>query len=273
MGSKQKAVEAFLAVCDTMLDRWIPDEDWVRQIRNDSGNNCLVADLNYGMSKQCEWHNNHATLLGWTIFYNTKKVRISKTPEKRKKIKFYYVLGKVKPAPTVPSDQGFYQSLWDDFSRSNRPLKRTAPSQANIASATQPPTKMTPPPTKKAKASSTLPILPETTSNRPLSPSTPESLEEASRINKKKGVRDIKLGNGVVVFDVPDRYEIVLDSDLARFRRERGLVTALKEVLGRSNNQPTQYTKHLLAAFAASHPQISVMYQELLISLARYTFL
>jgi hypothetical protein len=37
--------------------------------------------------------------------------------------------------------------------------------------------------------------------------------------------------------------------------------------------QPTQHTKHLLAAFAASHPQISVIYQELLIALAHYTFL
>jgi hypothetical protein len=65
----------------------------------------------------------------------------------------------------------------------------------------------------------------------------------------------------------------VLDSDLARFRRERGLVTPLKDVLIQKSKQPTQHTKHLLAAFAASHPQISVMYQELLIALARYTFL
>jgi uncharacterized protein YpbB len=34
MGSRQAAVKAFLPVCDdtTMLDRWIPDEDWARQI-------------------------------------------------------------------------------------------------------------------------------------------------------------------------------------------------------------------------------------------------
>ncbi len=50
-------------------------------------------------------------------------------------------------------------------------------------------------------------------------------------------------------------------------------MTALKYVLNQKSNQPSQHTKHLLAAFAASHPQISVMYQELLISLARYTFL
>jgi hypothetical protein len=28
-----------------------------------------------------------------------------------------------KPAPTVPSDQGFYQLLWDGLERSNRSLK------------------------------------------------------------------------------------------------------------------------------------------------------
>ena len=76
-----------------------------------------------------------------------------------------------------------------------------------------------------------------------------------------------------MVLNVPNRYKIVVDSDLARFRRERGLVTALKDVLNQKHNQPTQHTKHLLAAFAASHPQILVMYQELLIALARYTFL
>jgi hypothetical protein len=50
-------------------------------------------------------------------------------------------------------------------------------------------------------------------------------------------------------------------------------VTALKDVLNQNSNKPLQHTKHLFAAFAASHPQISVMYQELLISLACYTFL
>ncbi len=93
------------------------------------------------------------------------------------------------------------------------------------------------------------------------------------QLGKKKGVQDIELGNGVVVFDIPNRYTLVVDSDLARFRRERGLVTALKYVLNQKSSQPSQHTKHLLAAFAASHPQISVIYQELLIALARNTFL
>jgi hypothetical protein len=69
-----------------------------------------------------------------------------------KNIRFYYVLGAGKPTPTVPSDQGFYQSLWDDLDRSNRSLKQTAPSQPYSARRTQPPT-------KKAKASSAAVIL------------------------------------------------------------------------------------------------------------------
>ncbi len=118
-----------------------------------------------------------------------------------------------------------------------------------------------------------MPIPPEPIGNQPLLQSPTELFEEAGGINKKKGVRDIQLGNGVMVLDVPNRYEIVVDSDLARFRRERGLVTALKYVLIQKSNQPLQHTKYLLAAFAASHPQISIIYQELLITLACYTFL
>jgi hypothetical protein len=76
-----------------------------------------------------------------------------------------------------------------------------------------------------------------------------------------------------MVLDVPNRYNIVDDSDLAGFRRERGLVAALKYFLNQKSNQPRQHIKHLLAVFAASHPQILVFYQELLIALACYTFL
>ncbi len=56
MGSRQKAVDDFIAVCEdaTMLDRWIPDEDWVRKIRVGKADlRCLIANLNMGLSKQC----------------------------------------------------------------------------------------------------------------------------------------------------------------------------------------------------------------------------
>jgi hypothetical protein len=130
MGSRQKAVIAFLSVCaDPMLDQWIPDEDWVRQIRYNGDCDCTVSNLNMGMSKQCLWQNNCAILQGMTILYNKKDLLISKTKVTKKAISFYYVLGAGKPVPNVPSDQGFYQSLWDDQDRSNRSLKRLAPAQ------------------------------------------------------------------------------------------------------------------------------------------------
>jgi hypothetical protein len=311
MGSRQNAVKAFLDVvsCDdsTMLDRWIPDEDWVRQIRENGERDCSIANLNRGMSAQCCWQNNHVTLQGETIFYNKKNIQTTKSKViASKPIRFYYVLSAGKPPPSVPSGQGFYQSLWDHPDRSNRSLKRTAP-PAPVTNKKE----ESPPPTKKAKASSPTPR-PVTPENVPTLPPisfcdasrmvqeawkvafpslrfpvkliglfppqqepapAPASKQQTNKYSSKCKVRDIQVGNGVVIHDVPTKYELVLDSDLARFRRERGLVAALKDVLDQKTNQPSQHTKHLLAAFAASHPQISVVYQELLIALARFTFL
>jgi hypothetical protein len=68
----------------------------------------------------------------------------------------------------------------------------------------------------------------------------------------KKGVGDIQLGNGLVVLDVPNRFNLIVDSNLARFRRERESVTALKGVLDQKLNQPSPHTKHMFAAFLAA---------------------
>jgi hypothetical protein len=144
MGSLQKAVKAFLSVSDdTMLDQWIPDEDWVHQIRENGKNDCSIKNLNSVLAKECTWQNNHTNLHRLTIFYNKKNIRISKTKvTAAKQFRFYHVLSAIKPAPTVPSDQGVYQSLGADLDRSNRSLKQTAPSQADKVTArrTQPPT-------------------------------------------------------------------------------------------------------------------------------------
>jgi hypothetical protein len=75
MGSRHIAVQAFLAVCDDtiMLDRWIPDEDWVRQIQESGEDDrCSITNLNTGLAKNCLWQNNHAILHGRTVFYNKK---------------------------------------------------------------------------------------------------------------------------------------------------------------------------------------------------------
>jgi hypothetical protein len=102
MGSRQKAVKAFLAVCaDTMLDRWIPGQDWVRQIWYNGGCDSFVLHLNMGMSKQCVWQNKCATLLGQTIFYNKKNTSKSRRLIMKKKSSFYYVLGAGPQGPRL----------------------------------------------------------------------------------------------------------------------------------------------------------------------------
>jgi hypothetical protein len=174
MGSQQKAVIACLSVCEeTMLNRWIPDEDWIRQIQDRGDSDCSISNLNMGMSMQCLWQNNRATLQGMMILYNKKKVRILKNKVNKKATSFYYVLGAGKAAPAVPRHQGFYQLLWDDEDRSNRSLERLAPAQPKNATLQL---------TKKAKASSSMPISPEPPSNLPSSPSPPKSFKEANRI-------------------------------------------------------------------------------------------
>jgi hypothetical protein len=72
-----------------------------------------------------------------------------------------------KPAPTVPSDQGFYQSLWGLLERSTRSLKRTSPSAITAL----------PPPPKKAKASSSIEASSET--------SAPQTRHNTERRNNK----------------------------------------------------------------------------------------
>jgi hypothetical protein len=151
MGPTQIAVKALLdVICDETMDRWIPDEDWVRRIRDNGEHDCSIVNLNRGLS------NNDANLEGKRILHNKKNIRITKNEAPAKKsISFYYVLSVGKPAPTIPSDQGFYQSLWDDPDRSNRRLKRRTAPRAKPSSSSSIP------PTKRAKATTFRPISPE----------------------------------------------------------------------------------------------------------------
>jgi hypothetical protein len=55
--------------------------------------------------------------------------------------------------------------------------------------------------------------------------------------------------------------------------KEQAFLKALKATVAREQTKSTPKTCRLLAAFAASHPQVSVMHQEVLIALDRYTFL
>jgi hypothetical protein len=87
-------------------------------------------------------------------------------------------------------------------------------------------------------------VSPQTTSKSPLPSSPPKSIKEANimvveawkvtfpslRFPSKligmfpqaatKGIRDIQLGNGVVIHDVPAKYDFVVDLDLAHYRKE-----------------------------------------------------
>jgi hypothetical protein len=74
--------------------------------------------------------------------------------------------------------------------------------------------------------------------------------------------------------DCSTKSKVAINKNLeSQLLKERAFFSGLKKALNSNHNQPTQHTKHLLAAFAASHPQILMIYQEMLISLARYTFL
>jgi hypothetical protein len=94
-------------------------------MRDNGLKDCKVHNFNMGMTNRCLWDNNCATPLGGkTIVYNMKRIQTSKTAKKQ--IRFYYVLPAGKLAPMVPTEQCFYQSLWDDPERRNCSLKRKA---------------------------------------------------------------------------------------------------------------------------------------------------
>jgi hypothetical protein len=290
MGSRQKAVKAFLdavSIDPTMMDRWIPDEDWVRQIRENGLSDCSVVNFNTGMSQQCLWQNDHAILKGRTIIlHNKKNVRTCKNKATIKVIRFYYVMSAASfSAPNVPSDKGFYQSLWDDPDRSNRSLKRTAPPAPASKN------KVDTPPTKRAKASSPTP--------GPVSPeNVPTSFRDASRMVQeawKVAFPSLRFPVELIGLFPPasrplvaapheiqastihqptSQSKVEISKNLeSQFLKERAFYAGLKKTLIQNSNQPTEHTKHLFAAFAASHPQISVIYQEIIIAVARYTFL
>jgi hypothetical protein len=247
MGPRQNAADAFIvASCDVGLhDRWIPDEDWVRVIRDTLENkDCTLHDMNMGLSSKLTFENNRATVNERTVvLHNNKKVQTGKGGQKRN-VHFYYVyvLDANQPVPLVATRQDFYQAIWDAPERSNRSLKWTAPSAPAIKN------KVATPPTKRARA-----VSPQ---SAPVPQSPPDSSEAATRMlqyswnvvfpslrfpsemivlqlqpppQPKIGVRDIQLGNGVVIHDVPTKYEFVVDSDLATGLKLPAKIQLLKQ--------------------------------------------
>jgi hypothetical protein len=82
----------------------------------------------------------------------------------------------------------------------------------------------------------------------------------------RKLVCDIELTTRQVVKSMPVYYELIGCSMLGSKKKDSLLVSALKITLRRLRNKPTIHTKHLLAAFCASHPQIAPVNQELLVA-------
>jgi hypothetical protein len=147
-----------------------------------------------------------------------------------------------------------------------------------------------------------MPISPEPPSNLPLSPSAPKSFEEANQmIQEAWKVAFPSLRFPVELIGVsPSRksplvaaphkasdqqtlpvlmlqstnLKVAINKNLeSQLLKERAFLKALKATVAREQTGSTPQISRLLAAFAASHPQVSVMYQETLITLARYTFL
>jgi hypothetical protein len=128
MRQRLEAAKLFVAAMhdDTMRDRWVVDEEWVRHIRAnriDIG----IHDMNMGISQRCDWCNNQFIIDGYLLLHNSKTIHHRmKDPKKRTKTHFYYVVSLGQLAPTIPSVQKFYQDLWNDRKMSKRSLKRTA---------------------------------------------------------------------------------------------------------------------------------------------------
>jgi hypothetical protein len=306
---------------DTMRDRWIVDEEWVRHLRSD-GKDIKVYDMNAGLSPRCNWCNERCVLDGYTLLHNEKYIHWQKQdPKKKTKMQFYYVLSEGKQAPTIPTDQSFYQNLWENREKPKRPLKRTAqdskkdrdpqPSKKKVRRS-EPPTPISlescsPSTAQSSPFSGTFDcafhmlevawkekyptinfpsnqvcFLPMNKSPLAASHPTParvvhqqqdDTLHEERATMPSTGVRDIPLRYGRTVYNVPIGYDLIFRNNLSRFQKERAIVNALKKVMGFKQNQPTNHTRHLLGAFAASHPQISTMYQEQIIALARISLL
>jgi hypothetical protein len=194
----------------------------------------------------------------------------------------------------VPSDQDFYQLLWDDLDRSSRFFKQAAPSQANKASA------RTLPPTKKAKASSTMPISPEPPKDRSLLQSPPESFEEAYKMVQEAwkvpflslrfpieliGMFSLRKSPLVAaphkashqeppalmhqLTNGSSKLKVAINKNLdSRLLKEWAFFKVLKATAAGKQTKLTPQTCCLLAVFVVSHSHVSVMHQDILISLA-----
>ncbi len=64
---------------NTMCDRWVINEEWVRHIRTDV-KDVGIHDMNMGV-----WCNNQFTLDGYLLLHNQKTIRLQKLDPKKVK--------------------------------------------------------------------------------------------------------------------------------------------------------------------------------------------
>ena len=69
------------------------------------------------------------------------------------------------------------------------------------------------------------------------------------------------------------KWEMVSSQTLKHFKESHVIVTSLKCLINKQKNSSTPHTRRLYAAFAASHPQVSTINQELHDTLSRYCLL
>jgi hypothetical protein len=119
-----------------MNGRWLPDEDWVRRLRNQP-EYCKVSpgDLNGAISRTFDFiHNKYQDpKSGQTIYHNKRRIVISAKEKKARNIMFYYALSSSRiDKPVISQNGDFWQTIWDDPERSNRMLKRTTLSKNEL---------------------------------------------------------------------------------------------------------------------------------------------
>jgi hypothetical protein len=296
-----------------MKDRWLPDEDWVRRLRNQP-EYCKVSpgDLNGAISRTFDFiHNKYQDPKSdQTIYHNKRRIVINAKDNKARNISFYYALSSSRiDKPEMKQKGDFWQAIWDDPERSNRMLKRTTLSKNEL-------------PNKKQRVVSPEP---DTSNSTEVYSNPPQTFQEALRMlltawkstygdgikfpteliaffptdkaplvvgkhidfqeghqeSKRKQdstliqafTRDIALPSGQVIKNVPSCYELYTSSAFSARKKDSLVVKALRTVLVRKRTDSTLFERRLLAGWSASHPQVAVGNQEQLLALGRYSLL
>jgi hypothetical protein len=105
MRQRKEAAKLFIQMMhsDTMKDRWIVNEEWVRHICA-YDNNIGIHYLDMGLSQKCDWCNDQFILDGYLlVLHNVKAIRHQKQDRKEVKKMRFYVFSVGQLAPTVPS--------------------------------------------------------------------------------------------------------------------------------------------------------------------------